>query len=76
MGKTYQKNPKRFDDEQTSGRSGKHVKHSKNFKGEGMRTLNSYVEDDDYYDDPYHDDIGITDTIFIQHIKNDTNDTP
>ena len=75
MGKTYLKNQKRFDDENTSGRSGKHAKHSTNRKGEGMRTLNSYVDEDEY-DDPYHDDIGISDNIFIQHIKDDDTNTP
>lgn len=70
MGKTYHKNSKRFEDEQTSGRSGKHAKHANNKKGGGMRTLNSYVDED--YDDPFVDEIdGISDEIFIQHIKND-----
>ena len=65
MGKTYHKNSKQFDDEQSSRRSGKHTK-----KGGGMKTLNSYVEED--YDDPFADVVdGITDTITIQHIQND-----
>lgn len=66
MGKTYQKNQKRFDDE-TSGRSGKHAKHSNNKKNGGMKTLNSYVEED--YEDPFEDDFEISDEIFIQHTK-------
>lgn len=70
MGKTYHKNSKRFEDEQTSGRSGKHAKHANNKKSGGMKTLNSYVDED--YDDPFVDEIdGISDEIFIQHIKND-----
>ena len=69
MGKTYQKNSKRFEDE-SSGRSGKHARHANGKKTGGMRTLNSYVDED--YDDPFVDEIdGISDEIFIQHIKND-----
>jgi hypothetical protein len=66
MGKTYQKQPKRFDDEQTSGRSGKHSKHSNNRKSGGMKTLNSYV-DEDY--DSFDDEVELTDEIQIQHTK-------
>jgi hypothetical protein len=73
MGKTYYKNSKRFDDEQTSGRSGKHAKHSNNRKSGGMKTLNSYVEEDiDLDDGIFEDDIEMTDNITIQHIQNDT----
>jgi|LauGreDrversion4_2_1035121.scaffolds.fasta_scaffold764331_2 hypothetical protein len=68
MGKTYNK-PKQ-DDEFSSGRSGKHSKHANGKKTGGMKTLNSYVEED--YDDPFVDEVdGITDEIFIQHIKQD-----
>ena len=66
MGKTYLKNSKSFDDE-SSKRSGKKAKHASNRKGEGMKTLNSYVEDD--YEDPFEDDFEIRDEIFIQHTK-------
>jgi len=65
MGKTYHKNSKKFDDEFSSQRSGK----STGKKGGGMKTLNSYVEED--YDDPFEDDLEIQDEIFIQHIQND-----
>jgi hypothetical protein len=65
MGKTYHKNSKRFDDEQTSGRSGKQAKHANGRKTGGMKTLNSYVEDD--FDDDFFDDIELTDEINIQH---------
>jgi hypothetical protein len=67
MGKTYQKQPKRFEDEQTSGRSGKHAKHSNGRKSGGMKTLNSYV-DEDY--DSFDDEVELTDEIQIQHTKN------
>jgi hypothetical protein len=67
MGKTYQKQPKRFEDEQTSGRSGKHAKHSNGRKSGGMKTLNSYV-DEDY--DSFEDEVELTDDIQIQHTKN------
>ena len=70
MGKTYQKNPRRFDDDIPSGRSGNNNKHTNGKKTGGMRTLNSYVEEE--YDDPVVDEIdGITDEIFIQPIKED-----
>jgi hypothetical protein len=70
MGKTYHKNSKKFEEEQTSGRSGKHAKHANNKKSGGMKTLNSYVDED--YDDPFFDEVdSISDEIFIQHIKND-----
>ena len=73
MGKTYHKNSKRFDDEVSSGRSGKHAKHANNRKSGGMRTLNSYADEDiDYDDDPFDDEIGIVDEIFITHTQNDT----
>jgi hypothetical protein len=67
MGKTYHKQPKRFEDEQTSGRSGKHSNHSNNRKTGGMKTLNSYV-DEDY--DSFDDEVELIDEIQIQHTKN------
>jgi hypothetical protein len=67
MGRTYHKQPKRFEDEQTSGRSGKHAKHSNGRKSGGMKTLNSYV-DEDY--DSFDDEVELTDEIQIQHTKN------
>jgi hypothetical protein len=67
MGKTYHKQPKRYEDEQTSGRSGKHSKHSNGRKTGGMKTLNSYAEDEDSFDDEFE----VTDEIQIQHIQND-----
>jgi hypothetical protein len=67
MGKTYHKQSNRYDDETPSSRSGKH---SKNRKGGGMRTLNSYVEDDyDLDDGTFDEEIEINDEIQIQHIK-------
>ena len=71
MGKTYHKQSHRYDDDTPSGRSGKHAKHSNNRKGGGMRTLNSYVEEDyDFDDDIFDDEVGISDEILIQHTKN------
>jgi len=77
MGKTYTKNARRFDDDDSSGRSGKHAKHSNGKKSGGMKTLNSYVEEDYDFDDydPFDDEIEIEDDITIEHTK-DTNDTP
>jgi hypothetical protein len=72
MGKTYRKQASRYDDESSSGRTGKHAKHSNNHKSGGMKTLNSYVEEDiDFDDDIFDDDIELTDEIEIQHIQND-----
>jgi len=73
MGKTYHKNSRRYDDEIPSGRSGKHAKHSNNKKSGGMRTLNSYVEEEDDFDlndDAFDDEVGIDDDIQIQHNEN------
>ena len=70
MGKTYHKQSTRYDEEKTSGRSGKHSKHSNNRKSGGMKTLNSYVEEDyDFDDDVFDDEIELNDEIQIQHIK-------
>jgi hypothetical protein len=72
MGKTYHKQSTRYDEDKTSGRSGKHSKHSNNRKSGGMKTLNNYVEEDydfDEDDNPFEEDIEIEDEIFIQHIK-------
>lgn len=77
MGKTYYKNQKRFEEEQSSGRSGKHSKHSNNRKTGGMKTLNSYAddnyfeEDDENFDmfDAFDDEIEIDDNINIQRNK-------
>ena len=46
MGHTYRKNSSKFDDEGTVWRAGKHPKHSNNRKQGGLKTLNSYVEED------------------------------
>ena len=66
MGKTY--NKQRTDDEFSGKRSGK----STGKKGGGMKTLNSYVEEElDFDDGIFDDDIEMTDEIQIQHIQND-----
>ena len=73
MGRTYNKSNQKFDDEVSSGRSGKHAKHTNGKKTGGMKTLNSYVEEDYDFDEdenPFEDDIEIEDEIFIQHTKN------
>jgi hypothetical protein len=71
MGKTYHKNQNKFDEEISSQRSGKHSKHSNGKKTGGMKTLNSYVEED-YDDDSFDDEFELNDEITIQHIQNDT----
>ena len=69
MGKTYTNKSKKFDDEVSSERSGKQAT---NRKSGGIKTLNNYADEDyDFNDDPFDDDIGIEDEIFIQHIQND-----
>ena len=72
MGRTYNKSGgKRFDDEVSSGRAGKHSKHANGKKTGGMKTLNSYVEEDyDFDDTPFDDDVEINDEITIKHTKN------
>jgi hypothetical protein len=64
MGKTYKK--QRHDDDNSSGRSGKHAKHANGRKTGGMKTLNNYV---DLYDDDetFSDEVTLEDTIEIQH---------
>jgi hypothetical protein len=73
MGKTYNKQTRRYDDEVSSGRSGKHSKHTNGRKTGGMRTLNSYVEEDyddfDLNDDAFDDEFELDDEIHIQHTK-------
>ena len=66
MGKTY----KKFDSETSSNRSGKPARHSSGKKTGGMRTINSYVEEDYEFDDsPFDDEIEIDDKIQIVHTK-------
>ena len=67
MGKTYKNYSQKWEEE-TSGRSGKPKKHTNGKKTGGMKTLNSYVEEED--DDYFDDDIEISDSISIQHTKN------
>lgn len=65
MGKTY--NKQRTDDEFSGKRSGK----STSKKGGGMKTLNSYVDEDyDLNDDSFDDEVEISDEIQIQHNTN------
>lgn len=65
MGKTYKKT------DEFGGRSGKPAKHANGKKTGGMRTLNSYVEEDyDLNDEDFDDDIELDDDIQIQHNTN------
>jgi len=57
MGKTWHKNSKKFENEVP--KRGK--------KGSGMKTLNTYYEED--YDDPFEDELEIHDSITIQLTK-------
>jgi hypothetical protein len=71
MGRTYYKASKNFDDGNTSGSSGKPARHANGRKTGGMRTINSYVEDDyDLNDEDFDDEVELNDEISIQHIKN------
>ena len=56
-----------FDDDDRGHKKHK-PKHSRNIRGEGIRVINSYDEDD-YEDDPFEDELGFEDEIFITHIK-------
>ena len=71
MGKTYQKNSRRFDDDVPSGRSGKTSKHTNGKKTGGMRTLNSYVEDQ-YDEDTFDSD----DDLMYNDTSTDTKNKP
>jgi len=67
MGKTYKNYSQKWEEE-TSQRSGNHKKHASGKKTGGMKTLNSYVEEED--EDYFDDDVGVSDSISIQHTKN------
>ena len=70
MGKTYDKSSK-SDDDSFGGRSGKPAKHASGRKTGGMRTINSYVEEDyDLNNEYFDDDIELDDKIQIDHTKN------
>jgi hypothetical protein len=72
MGKTYNKQSHKYDDDTSSRRSGNGVKHANGRKTGGMRTLNNYVDEyEDFDEDPFHDEIGFEEDITIQHIQND-----
>jgi len=65
MGKTY--NKQKTDSEFSGKRSGK----STGKKGGGMKTLNSYVDEDyDLNDDSFDDEVEVSDDIQIQHNTN------
>ena len=64
MGNTRRNYGSDFDDER---KGGKRPKHASNRKGQGMRVLNTY--DEDYYEDPFSDELDIEDEIFITHTK-------
>ena len=71
MGKTYQKNPRRFDDDIPSGRSGNNNKHNNGKKTGGMRTLNSYVEEE------YNDNtLDLQDELMYNDTSTDTKNKP
>ena len=71
MGKTYKRQAAKFEDENSSGRSGKHSKHANGKKTGGTKSLKSYVEENyDFEDSPFDDELEINDEIHIQHIKN------
>ena len=48
MGNTYRKQSHKFDDEQYSGRSGKHAKHTNNHKFNGIPITNIWVDEAQY----------------------------
>jgi hypothetical protein len=68
MGKTYKKQSNKFDDEFSSKRSGKQAGHAIGKKTGGMKTLNSFVDED--YDDPFKEELEVSDEIQITHTKN------
>ena len=48
MGNSKRNFSHEYDDEERNNKRKKHPKHSPNVKGQGMRTLNSYVEEEDF----------------------------
>jgi hypothetical protein len=62
MGNSKQNYRQEYDDEERSNKRKKHPKHSPNVRGQGMRTLNSYVEEEDF-----------TDKIFEKETQDNTN---
>ena len=74
MGRTYYKSSTPYDDESFGNRSGKPAKHSNGKKTGGMRTINSYVEEDydnfDLNDNSFDDGVELNDKISIQHNTN------
>ena len=74
MGRTFYKSSKNFDDSEFGNRSGKPAKHSSGKKTGGMRTINSYVEEDyddfDLNDNSFDDEVELNDKISIQHNTN------
>ena len=73
MGKTFTNQARRFDDDFSGGRSGKHKKHANGRKTGGMKTLNSYVEDE--YDDEYDDLTFDMDDEIVDDTSTDTDNT-
>lgn len=67
MGKTYKKQPRRFDDDYHSKRSGSH-RHVSGKRTGGMPILNN-VDEDDFDDDYFDDEVEITDEIYIEYDK-------
>lgn len=51
MGHTYKKSPHKFDDEQYSGRRGKHSKHTNNHKFNGIPIINTWVDEAQFIED-------------------------
>jgi hypothetical protein len=47
MGNTYKQQARKFDDEQYSGRSGKHARHTNNHKFNGIPIFESWETDDE-----------------------------
>jgi hypothetical protein len=65
MGDTRKNYGGKFDDDERS--RGKRPKHASNRKGQGMRVLNTFDEDD--YEPPFDDELETTDEVFITHTK-------
>jgi hypothetical protein len=68
MGKTYRKNSSGDD---YASNAGKNRNHANGKKTGGMRTLNSYVEEEDDFEDGdmFNDDVEISDSVQIRHTK-------
>ena len=67
MGKTYKRQPSKYDEDKQGGRKGKHSGHSNNRRTGGLKIIVNEHEDDDYFDD----DVYMQDSIVINKYRDE-----